>query len=793
MAENLTFDINAKDNASATLNKVTTNLQKMQKNVQATTTTFEKFRSTLLALGTVNFVRTAFQFADAIQDISDATNIATSSILGFSTAVAQNGGNAEKAQSSILKLVENIGDAANGSAKAQKAFADVGITLEDLRTLSEQDILEKTVQGLAGIDDYSKRAAAQTELLGKTLKGVNIAGVATSLGTATAEGAKYTASIKAAADTQQNLENSINNLKIALLDVLTPISDVAKQFTANIEIIKTFIKTALTIGAVIASFTLVGKVFATLSSIIRILTVSGLGLSRVFIALGEFFSGAFSATLLRIAAGFANIAKNILLSIPGIRKLQTLLAPLVATLAGAFTGFKLFGDQTALSGKKAEDAIKRMNEESMKAHAESTRQTEEKKTQIREVIDATQKQITEIQNVTAAYKQSQNQLIENLNTETRYLQMSDDAVEIEKVRSELYDRAIAQITELQNKKSILSKEEQNLVPIIDAQIASIQNSITKDQLRAETAIKNTQNIRKAQEDLRKSVEDVGRAFQQNEALQDLRDELELIGLTGEELEKRRTILAAEKALREEMQRLTISLLELDTNRVKIGEEAYNKERERITQQMQDAQDLANAKIKAFEDQKKREAEIEQDYMKGARDALSDIAKSYKPINLAQDAVRKGWQNIESAVDSFVETGKLNFSDFARSVLQDLAKMIAKAMIFKAISTALGAFGLSIPGLAEGGPAKKGQPYIVGEKGPELFVPQGNGTVVPNNKLQSSNSTASTGNAPATNIYNTYNINALDAKSVAQLFAENRKAIFGANKMAEREMSYAGAR
>jgi hypothetical protein len=35
-----------------------------------------------------------------------------------------------------------------------------------------------------------------------------------------------------------------------------------------------------------------------------------------------------------------------------------------------------------------------------------------------------------------------------------------------------------------------------------------------------------------------------------------------------------------------------------------------------------------------------------------------------------------------------------------------------------------------PGLAEGGKAKKGKPYIVGEEGPELFVPDDSGTVVP---------------------------------------------------------------
>ena len=36
--------------------------------------------------------------------------------------------------------------------------------------------------------------------------------------------------------------------------------------------------------------------------------------------------------------------------------------------------------------------------------------------------------------------------------------------------------------------------------------------------------------------------------------------------------------------------------------------------------------------------------------------------------------------------------------------------------------------------AEGGPVMAGQPYIVGERGPELIVPQNSGTVIPNNQL-----------------------------------------------------------
>ena len=37
-------------------------------------------------------------------------------------------------------------------------------------------------------------------------------------------------------------------------------------------------------------------------------------------------------------------------------------------------------------------------------------------------------------------------------------------------------------------------------------------------------------------------------------------------------------------------------------------------------------------------------------------------------------------------------------------------------------------------LADGGPAKAGKSYIVGEKGPELFTPGVSGTVSPNSSL-----------------------------------------------------------
>ncbi|NCV82956.1 MAG: GntR family transcriptional regulator [Actinobacteria bacterium] len=50
------------------------------------------------------------------------------------------------------------------------------------------------------------------------------------------------------------------------------------------------------------------------------------------------------------------------------------------------------------------------------------------------------------------------------------------------------------------------------------------------------------------------------------------------------------------------------------------------------------------------------------YPPGIRIRQEDIAEQFKPINMAQEAVQKGWGKISDAIDNFVQTGKFSFSD-----------------------------------------------------------------------------------------------------------------------------------
>ena len=87
----------------------------------------------------------------------------------------------------------------------------------------------------------------------------------------------------------------------------------------------------------------------------------------------------------------------------------------------------------------------------------------------------------------------------------------------------------------------------------------------------------------------------------------------------------------------------------------------------------------------------------------------------------------------------------------------------------------GLFGF-IGGKANGGPVMKNKPYIVGERGPELFVPGQSGGIVPNEAL---------GMGGGTTV--NYNIQAVDAQSFQALVARDPEFIFAVTEAGRRRL------
>lgn len=102
-----------------------------------------------------------------------------------------------------------------------------------------------------------------------------------------------------------------------------------------------------------------------------------------------------------------------------------------------------------------------------------------------------------------------------------------------------------------------------------------------------------------------------------------------------------------------------------------------------------------------------------------------------PFDIAKRVVTEAIEIIKAAL-----RGLKDVADAALGPIDEIigggAKIVGKTA--GAIGSGLSAVGGFITGRASGGPVMGGRPYIVGERGPELIVPRGSGTVIPNNEL-----------------------------------------------------------
>ncbi|MEZ5957925.1 MAG: phage tail tape measure C-terminal domain-containing protein [Hyphomonadaceae bacterium] len=111
---------------------------------------------------------------------------------------------------------------------------------------------------------------------------------------------------------------------------------------------------------------------------------------------------------------------------------------------------------------------------------------------------------------------------------------------------------------------------------------------------------------------------------------------------------------------------------------------------------------------------------------GASAALQAFAQG--PARQAADAVGQSFERagdrIARALGSAASGGEAAFKRLAKVILEELAK-VALQRIFTQSGGALPFFG----GKAGGGAVNTGGAYLVGERGPELFVPRQAGEIV----------------------------------------------------------------
>ena len=134
----------------------------------------------------------------------------------------------------------------------------------------------------------------------------------------------------------------------------------------------------------------------------------------------------------------------------------------------------------------------------------------------------------------------------------------------------------------------------------------------------------------------------------------------------------------------------------------------------------------------------------------------------------EDFTNRALDNLTDSFVDFFRTGRFNAREFANDLINEFLRIQLRSAIGGIFGGLFGGFR------QEGGPVAAGQAYVVGEAGPELFVPGSSGTIIPNGE----------GGGGSTQV--TYNINAVDARSFQQLLARDPQFIHNVSERGRRQ-------
>lgn len=110
----------------------------------------------------------------------------------------------------------------------------------------------------------------------------------------------------------------------------------------------------------------------------------------------------------------------------------------------------------------------------------------------------------------------------------------------------------------------------------------------------------------------------------------------------------------------------------------------------------------------------------------------ELAKREILETTIEKIAKQSGEIISQSLEDAIFAGQ-RLSEVLRALAQDLLRMAFREAVTAPLGTGLGSFFKNLF-RAEGGPVASGSPYIVGERGPELFVPRSSGSIVSNDNL-----------------------------------------------------------
>ena len=155
-----------------------------------------------------------------------------------------------------------------------------------------------------------------------------------------------------------------------------------------------------------------------------------------------------------------------------------------------------------------------------------------------------------------------------------------------------------------------------------------------------------------------------------------------------------------------------------------------------SKKLADGLDLIAEKYKAIANQQTANLTASRSWEQGWKTAFDNyMDNATNAATRAGEAFSSITSNMNSAIDNFVDKEISSFEDFTKRILQELLKIELKKQALAMFNMAGNAGGIfstitSFLGFADGGSPPVNTPSMVGERGPELFMPGRSGGIAP---------------------------------------------------------------
>jgi len=726
-------------------------LNKIKNNVDSVKTAFKELEgnlnslsSTLAGVGFGAFIINALSAGNSASQAAEKFGITTQAMMEINAAAGSSGVNTNQLSSALARMGVNAERAADQGGLLRSQFDKLGATNEYMRTHSMDEVFAKMVHSLTEIKDPAERARIEMEIFGKSFANIDIFKLDREL---QAHKGTMGETAQAAEDAErmyENLKNAFTAVQMEVLKLLDPIvkliGDKDHGFT----------------GASVAA-KLVVDAFALWA---------GLKTAEMIIGIVD--------ACLALKTALFGVAGAEAAATGGLSTLSSIAIKLgVGALAAV--GIAVATDQITLSTDKATDATKK-NTEANEKNKESLKNKPQPLIQNGNLNPGAAAEQS-LKNQYAQLQLNNKLALDRLDLETQLVGRSESFRTSKLAEFDAESNFQRKQLELQGQIAKLRAEQANTRGggNFGGQIKILTDELKTYESQADAVKAKTKALTDArvQEEITLKIGEAEKKMRVE--LANLQDEYNQFGMTADE----KKLEALKKQYNQALEVVKISL------QSKYGSDYDIEGTDEFTQ----AQKELGNQLDKNRAQMQKNIDQSRDFSLAWTGAVKQYQDdAYNGAKVADEAFKSFSQNTESYFLSLATGGKMTFADFTNAVITDIIKMEIKAMtssLFSSFTKSAGGSGGLLEsignffsgGHAMGGSIPSGQFGLVGEQGPELI--KGPATVLTNNATADAM-------GGGTAIHN-YNIQAVDAKSVAQLFAENRMTMFGMVEQARREL------